>query len=190
MPVREANSSELICRRRYFWASGDWRQRGKEKGDGKGGVSAWRRGKREGRWRRDGGSSPAVVKFTGGGWFLVEFSSSGVDLGFSNLILVFFGRLLDLQLLYPILQAGSWTYNFFTLFFRRAPVLETSSPCSSGGLLDLKLLSPVLQAGSWTYNFFTLFFRRAPGLATLHSVLQAGSWTFISNFSNMFLNSK
>ncbi|KAF3665017.1 hypothetical protein FXO38_09825 [Capsicum annuum] len=88
------------------------------------------------------------------------------------------GGLLDLQLHHPVLQAGSWTYNFFTLFFRWAPGLTTSSPyfsrgapglsisspCSLGGLLDLLLLHPVIQAGSWTYNFFTLFFRWALGL--------------------------
>ncbi|PHT88932.1 hypothetical protein T459_11038 [Capsicum annuum] len=76
------------------------------------------------------------------------------------------GGLLELLFLhfYPVLQAGSWTYNFFTLFLRRAPRLATSSPCSSGGLLDFQFFRPVLQAGSWTYSFFTLFFRQAPGL--------------------------
>ncbi|PHU14466.1 hypothetical protein BC332_15671 [Capsicum chinense] len=74
------------------------------------------------------------------------------------------GTLLDLLFLHPVLQAGSWIYFSFTLFFRRALRLIFPSPCSSGGLLDLVFLHPILHTGSWTYFSFTLFFRKAPGL--------------------------
>ncbi|PHT43306.1 hypothetical protein CQW23_17331 [Capsicum baccatum] len=94
------------------------------------------------------------------------------------------GGLLDFLFLYLVLQAGSWTYNFFTLFFKRVLALTISSPCSSGGLLNFLFLHPVLQEGSWTYNFFTLFFGGLLDFLFLYLVLQAGSWTY--NFFTLF----
>lgn len=69
-------------------------------GEGKGqrgrGVPVWRGGKGEGRWCRDGGSSPAMVKFAGKEWFLVKFFGGRVDLGFPNLIFSIFRQVSSL----------------------------------------------------------------------------------------------